>query len=261
MRVSLLALFIGTLPFSPALGAESPAATLAAPDTANHADLDAIERFAGLVEKGKKEEAADLVQFPLRRRNPLPALRNKQEFVASFGDFFDAKTSAALSEALKKKDQALKDWRGTGLDGGMIWASGGKITAINLATAKQEKAAAEALRLEKRNTHSSVDKYEAVEFACDAPSHRVRVQRLVGGNYRYVSWRPGENLSAVPEQVLEKGEAEHLGSGGGTIYRFRDGKTLYEVTQTGICGEDCNSYLQVTRGKKTALKEACKPLP
>jgi hypothetical protein len=256
MKPSFPLLLLSSL-LSPALvmaDAPPPPAAAAAID---EADVKGLERFVGLVEKGKKEEAADVLRFPIARASPLPPVRNKQDFLASYDHFFDAKTIASLGGLMQKKDAIWSSWRGTSL-GGALWADGGKIMAINLTTAKQEKAAAEALKLEKRNTHSSVDKYVRVEFACDTPSHRVRVQRLVGGNLRYVSWRPGEELSAVPEQVIEKGEAESQGTGGGVIYRFRDGKTLFQVTETGVCGEDCNSYLEIIQGKKTKLKEACK---
>jgi hypothetical protein len=253
MKLYLVALFSLCLVFE----AQSFALTPTIPDaaSADSADVKTIEKFLAFAQQGQKKEAAEMVRFPIRRKKPLSPISNAQEFIAHFDDFFNPTTLAAVEA---NKADLMESWRGTSIAGGSIYADGGKIIAINLETEKQTADAAKALAAEQKTVHSSVDKYEEISFACNTPAHWVRVQRTLGAErYRYVSWRPGEKMSAVPELVLENGDAEVQGSGGGIIYRFEDGKTTYEVIETGVCGKDCHSYLQITKGKKTISKDAC----
>ncbi|RZA06780.1 MAG: hypothetical protein EOP11_09455 [Proteobacteria bacterium] len=253
MKLTFAALFFLSLAIAAPTFALTPTIPDAAP--AESAEVKAIEKFLAFVQKGQKQEAAEMVRYPIRRKKPLSPIGNAQEFIARFDDFFNPTTLAAVEA---NKADLMQSWRGTSIAGGSIYADGGKIIAINLETEKQTAEAAKALAAEQKTVHSSVDKYEEISFACNTPAHWVRVQRTLGAErYRYVSWRPGEKMSAVPELVLENGDAEVQGSGGGIIYRFEDGKTTYEVIEAAVCGKDCKSYLQITRGKKTISKDAC----
>ena len=80
---------------------------------------------------------AKLIQFPLKRVEPLRPIRNVPQFIEHYEEFFDQKTVADLLGAMSSP---VRQGRWTTLRSGMVWILDGKITAINLQTAKGDAA-------------------------------------------------------------------------------------------------------------------------
>ena len=257
MRTLVLSLIVSvilsTLVHAPRAAAADPKASEANAPPVNASDLKTISKFIDLLKAGKNQEAAQMVRYPLRRPEPLKPIANANEFVENVGQFFDKNV---LKDIESKKSDTMTSWRGTFIAAGAVYADGGKITALNVSTPEMKKAIEKARASAKAETHSSVSDYVGLKFECVTDRHHVQVQDLGGDKIRYVSWPPG-NLSKKPELVLPDGQMEFQGTGGNVTYRFKGGDFVYEIDQTRLCGEDCNSYLKVIRGQQVLTKQAC----
>lgn len=216
-------------------------------------DRATVVQLVQALEAGDKAAVAQLMDYPIARQQPLPALKNAKEFVARYEDFFDAGTIARI------KDDAQNlwwSWRGTATGSGSVWISSGKVFALNVATAQQLAAAAALKKQIQAGTHPLARNYDEILFECKTQHHYARAQSL-GDQVQYFSWKANESIAHKPRMAILKGEMEFQGSGGGAIYTFRNGDTTYTLEQVGVCGEDCNSYLTVTRGTKMLERSVC----
>lgn len=219
-------------------------------------DLKTLDTLLIALKANDKVQVAKLIKYPLRRLQPLPPIKNEQEFIENFAQFFDEKNIKHIESS---RSEVFNNWQGT--EAGGVWIESGKIIVLHTATDQQDKAAEEAKKKVQSDLHPSVRKYFDVMFECRTKSHHIRIHRHLEtpDKYTYISWKNGKPLSSKPAIILS-GDYEAAGTSGGGLYRFKSADVHYEVLHTTLCGEDCNSYLTVKKGEKMLLKEVCTPV-
>ncbi|MEO9168049.1 MAG: hypothetical protein ABI230_06580 [Aestuariivirga sp.] len=248
----LLLLFLAA-PFAQASYAE----TVAPPDTAQNAtyakDYIAAKKLQQALQHNDRRAVANLVQFPLLNEKPLASIRNAREFLARWDEFFDATNIPALLTA----DAEQYGWRGIALLNGTVWFEKGKIRAINSQTATHQKAMQVAIKQDSTKLYPSARGYDKITFKCTTKKLYIRAQQH-GDDLRYFAWKKGASLLTKPELELTGGKYDPQGTGGNYNLEFNNNGFTY-VLSVGhnLCGEDCNDYLEVSKGDTQLSRDVC----
>jgi hypothetical protein len=173
-----------------------------------------------------------MIEYPLKRENPLPDIGNQKEFVKYYPNLFDKPFMDMLN---KYKYSEIFDHNGKyGLVGdifhGEIWLSydSKKISAINYSSEKELKLKEELKAKTQSAIHSSVNQWISNVMVCKGKGIIVRIDNTKDG-LRYVSWTGGHKTSDKPDLILFKGKEEFLGTMGGWKCTFINGKWSYEL--------------------------------
>jgi hypothetical protein len=212
----------------------------------------AAEKLIRALKAGDKAAIAKLVNYPLNRQQPLPPIRNEQEFIDNYAEFFDTET---IQQVLAGENDMFYGWRGLAIGPGLVWIDGGKIRAITIATSHQKEAAQAAKKQVQATLHPSARGYDQVLLSCKTKSYQIRIHQDAG-KVLYFSWKASQPLSAKPDITLN-GEERPDGQGGNETFIFKNGDYRYEVDRTVLCGNNCDSHLTVFRGTQTLLDEVC----
>lgn len=216
-------------------------------------DVQVLLKFLDHLKKGEKSQAADLIRYPLARHKPLPPIKDKNDFLEHYDEFFN---SEVLAEIEKGKSDVGSSWRGTSIAAGILFAGEGKVFAINTFTQAEHRQIEKVWERARLQVHPSVRDFSVLAFECLSKKFHVQIQISEGQGLRYVSWKRGSTENK-PELILPGGVSESQGSGGGAIYRFKRGAFTYEVHKVGVCGEVCDSSLLVLKSGKKVLEEVC----
>lgn len=216
-------------------------------------DVLVLLKFIELLRSGEKPQAAELIRYPLPRMKPLPPIKDKNEFLEHYDEFFN---SEVLAELEKGKSDVGSSWRGTSVAGGILYAGDGKVFAINSSTPVGDRVIKKIQEQVRAQLHPSARDYNILVFECLSSRFHVQIQILQNASLRYVSWKRGSTMEK-PELILSGGHSESQGSGGGALYQFKRGAFTYEVEKVGVCGEDCDSRLRVLKSGKKVFEEVC----
>ncbi|MDP2634963.1 MULTISPECIES: hypothetical protein [unclassified Pseudoalteromonas] len=201
---------------------------------------------------------AALIRYPLKRRYPLPAIKNEAELIERFDEVFDETLIKQVAKSNIDTDWDKVGWRGIMLNSGIVWVdTDGKIIGINHQTAKEQSLAENLITADKQALHPSVSTFTKPILDWQTAKYRVRVDNLGDGNYRYASWSKGKKTSDKPDIVLLKGELEFEGSGGNHSYTFKNGRYSYVLQVTVIgCDTSPPGWLEVYKDEKLLLSDA-----
>lgn len=215
-------------------------------------DYKAAELVQNSLKKNNRKAVADLIDYPLVRELPLSAIKNSQEFLENWDDYFDA---ANIKIILDSKAGQI-GWRGVQLANGGIWFNNGHIRSINLKTNKYKNKLLSAKKLESSTLYESAKGYDKIEFQCETKTLHIRTQ-YHGNDLRYFAWKKGDALSTKPQLELGSGIYDAQGSGGNHDLIFHNRDYTYKLEIVLLCGEDCNNYLTVLKNNKTISRQAC----
>lgn len=218
-------------------------------------DKIAFSKLFQALKANDKLAIAKLVQYPVTRLHPLPLIKNEDQFLENYGDFFDDKT---ISELEKSKNDIWSNWQGTTIGSGLIWLNSGRIYSFNISTELQKKKSKEKL---KEKLHPSAQNFDNILFECKTKKHFIRIQNSNKKIY-YFSWKNEKDLSQKPEIVLT-GNVDYQGTGENTLYTFKNENYIYQVSHLQNCVEECNSNLTIYNSKRTKviLRQICKNAP
>lgn len=216
-------------------------------------DYKAAAALQEALKNNERQKVAVIISYPLKRAFPLSEVTNPQEFLAQWDEFFDAE----LIERLTKQQPEEMGWRGVMLEHGCVWFSEGKISALNCETEEYKKAWEAAKQKESNTLYRTARNYDALEFECRTDSLHIRAQRH-GKNLRYFAWKNGQSLATKPQLALQNGVYDFQGSGGNHNLIFSNPPYVYTLEVTRLCGDDCNSYIVVSKGKEEISRRACK---
>jgi len=192
-----------------------------------------VVRFLEAFRSGDRSELARLVDFPVFRGYPVVAPIRHDEFDARFDDLFDPELAQVIVRS-DLEDWQLGDWRGIVLrgprgthvwlhhDGSLRGVYGGwKPTWI----AEWHRL----INLERSQLHPSLHEYARPILDWETGSHRIRIDSLYGGSYRYASWKVGAPRRRKPDLVLLDGRLFGHGGCGNHQYDFAAGEYLYQI--------------------------------
>jgi hypothetical protein len=222
-------------------------------------DPKAVASFISIVKTHDKQALADKVVYPLRRQYPLPAVNNKQEFIARYNEIIDDTLVHIIIHSDPAKDWSEAGWRGTMLNRGQVWLDdSGRVTGINYQTQKEAAKRAALIAADKAALNPAIRDFKEPVMVFQTDKYRIRIDDMGNDEFRYTSWTLNEKVSDVPELTIPDGKFIWDGSGGNHHFLFENKSYTYKVEVTRIGKEKQPPTLTITQGNKTILSQRAK---
>ena len=226
----------------------------------------AVARFLEAFRSEDRNDLAALVDFPVYRGYPVVAPIEREEFGARFDDLFTDKLTRFIA-ASDPDDWQVDGWRGISLRGPSdtwVWLHhDGSLRGVYGGWPAEWQAEWNRLiELERGQLHVSLRAYERPILEWDTERHRVRIDSLGGGSFRYASWPAGVHHRRKPDLILLGGRVFGHGGCGNHQYDFPVGQYLYQVRVHRCAGSAGPGELFVYRspGVSAAYSQG-RPLP
>ena len=175
-----------------------------------------------------KAAIASLVYYPLKRRYPIPDIKDEAELINRFDEVFNDELTAVIASSNIDTDWDSVGWRGIMLNNGVMWVdTDGKIIALNTQNAKEQALAKSLIKQGKQSLHASINTFEKPVLDWKTSSYHIRVDDLGDHNFRYAVWGIDKKPSDKPDMVLLNGDITFEGSGGNHNYTFKNGRYSY----------------------------------
>ncbi|MDN3391056.1 hypothetical protein [Pseudoalteromonas sp. APC 3691] len=204
-----------------------------------------------------KPVIAALIRYPLKRRYPIPDIKNEAEFINRFDEVFNDELVAVIASSKIDTDWDKVGWRGIMLNNGVMWVdTDGKIIAVNTQNTKEQALAKSLIEQGKQSLHSSINTFKKPILDWKTANYHIRVDDLGDGNYRYAVWGINKKPSDKPDMVLLNGDITFEGSGGNHHYTFKNGRYSYVLHVTIIgCDTSPPGWLEVYKDDERLLFE------
>jgi len=206
-----------------------------------------------------KTDIAELISYPLKRRYPIPAIKDKAEFLNRFNEVFDENFIRLIANSNLEADWKDGGWRGITFSRGKLWLGHGdevKIIGINHQTLKEQAIKASLIEKNKQTLHPSIREYERPILEWQTAKFHIRIDQMGPKNYRYASWSVGNKVGDKPDLILLNGKVKYIGSGGNHHYSFINGNYTYRCDVTVIGKDDSPpGILSVFKGQERILSE------
>lgn len=219
--------------------------------------LNQYRKIASLIINDKAKELSGLLVYPIKRSNPLPDIKSKEEFIKLFPSLFDRSFKTQLQKITE--EDLIDRNNGCGLFAGDLWINEeGKIIAINYESVAEQQRYNDILHKVKKTIHPSLSNFNSNILVWRSGKLTVRVDE-VNGNFRYAAWSKGKPMSALPDMVLNNGVQEFQGTAGGVTYTFRNNDWTYIVDQVDLCEteENCGKFIRILQGAEEKYKFRC----
>lgn len=205
-----------------------------------HDSTSAVLRFKDAIKSNNPEIIADYIVYPLTRKNPVPDIHNKQEFINRYDSLFDKNMRDVIINS-KSNDWEVVGSKGIMLYNGLLWIdNNGKLIAINVFSEKESKYANDWEASDKSSINPRLKKYYKNINIFETQKYLGRIDEIKGNkeyqyNYRLALWYKNETMSEEPIIIVDNGTVEFLGSSNNHIYLFKSDKYTYifEVTYVG----------------------------
>ena len=215
--------------------------------------------FVSAVEGDDKEAVAKMIDYPLRRNNPIPDIQNEDEFIKYYDYIIDDSFKEILISVVDDPEIDMIDRSGAtgkvGFVNGKIWMIYGEyeqpITTINYSSAAEQLLAKNLDRSIRKLLPEKIANFERNVYMGMSEDHIVRIDELEDG-YRYISWSAGVSCQDEPDLVLEGGEIIPQGSAGGVWYKFSNGNYTYYLKRIRMAetAEQAGEFLTVEKNGK-----------
>ncbi len=215
-----------------------------------------VEKIIKIFKDKNIENISKMVEYPLKRENPISSVKTSYEFLLRFNEIFDKKIIQMIINS-----DITKDWSKVGantmFNNGDIWLnSNGKIIAINYQSNEEKIIKKHLLSLEKTRLHNSLSEFSKPILSWKTKKFLVRIDELEDNKYRYAGWSSKKTFVDKPDIILSNGIITYDGSAGNHFFTFKNGKYIYKVYVT-VLGKSKNDYgrLDVFKNKKLILSE------
>lgn len=199
---------------------------------------DVVQTFIDCIENQNMEKLKTLVEFPFRRKYPLPDIKNATEFIEKYDEIFDKSLTNAIVNSDIQNDWSVVGWRGLMLDNGILWLGhDGQLIAVNYQSSSERNKREKLIENDKKSIHESLKKFEQPKLLLETEKFRIRIDELSPGVYRYASWSINSTMNEKPDLVIENGGWTPEGSGGNNMYEFVSGDYKYECS-INVIGTD-----------------------
>ena len=219
-----------------------------------------VKSFIANIKSNNKEGVATFISFPLGREYPIPAVKNKTDFIKRYDQIFDATLKKEIINSNPAKDWSEMGWRGIMLGQGDIWMdTTGKIITINYQSQAEIDFKNKLISSEKGKLHPSIATFKAPVYILETSKFRIRIDDLGNENYRYASWSIKNPMSEKPDLVITNGKWISDGSGGNSHFEFKKGAYLYECYIIIIGTSDSPpAQLTISQNNKEILNQDAK---
>jgi hypothetical protein len=199
------------------------------------------EEILSLVKQNNASQLSKLVEYPLKRPNPIPDIRNEEAFVAYFPTLFDEKFKNLIPSVINS--ELILNRNGMyGLVGGPfsgeIWFDENRIVSVNYNSGKERTLGETIDAKTKAMIHPSVNQWASNNFVGKSKNLLIRIDRMSDDTYRYAAWSKGKTISQKPDLVILDGEMEIQGSVGASFWTFKNKNWTYILLEDYAC-EKC----------------------
>lgn len=207
-----------------------------------------INRIISLFKQQKIADIATIISYPLKRENPIPAIKNENEFKQRFPEVFDQWLIDLIAQS-KIEQWTEVGWRGIMLSNGTIWIGSdeGKITAVNYQSAFEKKLKQTLIQQQKEYIHSSLKQFKSPVYTIKTEKYLIRIDELANEKYRYASWKIGGKENLRPDIVLNNGKLDFEGSGGNHVITFTNGIYTYKIYRNIIAEKNTPDIILIVQ--------------
>lgn len=202
----------------------------------------------------KRQDAAALsflIRFPLRVNTSKGALLipDAESLSGHYAEIFPPEISRQVLSTTSDDYWCRYD-EGLSYKDSVLWAStdGSKFAVDTVNTS---------------DLHNQSQKDRLV-YTCETKTHRISIEQLNSGKYRYRSWNKPKELTETPDVDLSNGEIRFDGTGvcSTAAYLFTKGNVAYELHRGLGCGDgsepkDATGSLNVSIGGKQVTDAFC----
>lgn len=222
-----------------------------------------IKTFIYSVKNDKKEAVANMISYPFKREYPIPAIKNKTEFIKRYNEIFDTTLKSEIIKSNSAKDWSEMGWRGIMLNQGTIWFdTDSRLISINYQSKFEMDLKNKIIANEKMKLHSSIAKFKTPKCVLETSKFRIRIDDLGNNNYRYASWALKKKMSDEPDLVINKGKIILDGNGGNHRFEFKKGQYIYECHISPLRENgSAPAGLTIYQNKKIILSQDAKIVP
>ena len=219
-----------------------------------------VKSFISNVRSNNKEGVSAFISFPLKREYPIPAVKNKADFIKRYDQIFDATLKNKIIKSNAAKDWSEMGWRGIMLDQGDLWMdTDGKLIRVNYQSQYEKNLKNKLIAAEKGKLHPSIAKFKSPEYILETSKFRIRIDDLGNDNYRYASWSVKKSMTEKPDLVITNGKWISDGSGGNSHFDFKKGDYLYQCSIIVLGTSDSPpASLTITQNGREILSQNAK---
>ena len=135
-------------------------------------DASIVNRFIEAVRNRDKDRLAGIIDFPLRRRYPLPYI-SRGEFLARYDEIFDDQFTTMIVSA----DECGRiGWGELQLQSGLVWFNdGGQVIYVDYESEIQSQERNALIEMERRELHESLREYSYPVLEWETSTYRIRI--------------------------------------------------------------------------------------
>lgn len=222
-----------------------------------------IKAFIDNVKNNKKEAIANIIRYPLSRDYPIPAVKNKSDFIKRYDQIFDADLKNEIIKSNPAKDWSQVGWRGIMLNQGSMWIDeDGRLMSINHQSQYETDLKNKLIQSDKKQVHSSIAKFKEPVYILETSKFRIRIDDLGNNNYRYASWSIKQKMTEQPDLIITNGKWIQDGTGGNHQIEFKKGNYVYECYIIVLGEKEAPpARLIITQSGKEILNQDAKIVP
>ncbi|WP_017733013.1 hypothetical protein [Nafulsella turpanensis] len=222
-----------------------------------------ISELVSLIRNNQVQQLADLIEYPLRRENPIPDIKSKENFILHYPTLFDTDFKIELITTVFNTDNTIDRSNGFGLLNGEVWLNeDGKIIAINHHSASELQLKEHLTKESRGLIHPSINQWKENILVCKTGKFLIRIDRLENNSLRYVAWSINKGISEKPDLVLFNGKRIFHGTSGGVSYSFTNSEWNYQLDKSILAEriENTGLFLRIFKGNDEVASYSCKEI-
>lgn len=211
-----------------------------------------LDQLIELIRQNNRMGLAEKVMYPLSRPNPVPDIKNKQEFVKYYTTLFDTAFKKKLIDTEFDSTNTIDTYTGFGLLNGEIWLfDDGRIMTFNHSSPEEIKLIETLKQQTEKRIHASVKPWQRNLYVCETDKFLIRVDQMDNSDIRYVSWSKPKHIEDKPDIILYHGVQEFQGTMGGITYTFKNREYFYVVDQVNMAetDEEVGLFIRIYKSK------------
>ena len=188
-----------------------------------------------LIREDSISELSMMVQYPLRRPNPVPDIYSSGEFVSYYHILMnDSFKTKIVADGLGSLFYAQGNF--AILYGNVWFDKDGTILSIG-SSGEELKLKADLTREILKSMYPGIKPWIENQLVIKSKTFLARIDETKDG-YRYISWNNGKKISEKPDIILFSDDQEFLGSQGGVQYTFKNGDWTYIIIDDYMSEEE-----------------------
>ena len=198
-----------------------------------------LETIIDLVRNDQIIELSKKILYPIKRQNPIPDIKTREEFILYYPILFDSTFKAKLTNTIFDSTNTINYYTGFGLFLGDIWLfDDGDIMTINYQSTKELELLNKLHTEIEGKIHKSVSNWKKNILVCETEKFLIRIDLLENNDLRYISWNKPKTISDKPDLILMKGIQEFQGTMGGITYTFQNQDWTYQIDRVEMAETD-----------------------